>query len=338
MTISWIITGAAGFIGSRLALHMARHGHQVHACDWADAHGCTPADKDPQGTQARLRAGRIAQLLQTPGIHLSELDIAQSGAFSDWISTRPANAVIHLAAQAGVRHSMQAPLDFVAPNLCGFAQVLQACHMHGVPKLLYASSSSVYGMRDNAPFVEEDRTDRPQSFYAATKQANEAMAMAYHAQYGLQSLGMRFFTVYGPWGRPDMAPFLFAQAIRRQQPITLFAGGELLRDFTYVDDTVAAITALAGAQASWSGATVVNVGHQRPVSVNAFLACLAAELGQQPIVEYAPMQKADVRLTCASETRLLSMISRWPDTPLQHGLAEFTRWLQRWDPQLPLQP
>lgn len=332
MTAPIVLTGAAGFIGSRLALWLASQGLTVHACDWADPSGRTPTDPHTDSVLARLRAGRLQALKQTAGIHLQQLDIAQPDAFAQWIGPLRPDAVIHLAAQAGVRHSMQAPLDFVAPNLIGFSQVLDACRQYEVKRLLYASSSSVYGMRDNAPFCEDDRTDQPQSFYAATKQANEVMAMAYHAQYGLQSLGMRFFTVYGPWGRPDMAPFIFAQAIRRQKPITVFANGELMRDFTYVNDTVSAVAALVAPQARWHGATVVNVGHQRPVSVNTFVTTLAARLGIKPIIEHAPMQKADVALTCASENRLLSMIDNWPDTPLEQGLGLFVDWLKKWDP------
>lgn len=284
------------------------------------------------GASARLRRGRMDKLRQTPGICLTKLDIAEPGVFADWLSQLRPGLVIHLAAQAGVRHSMQAPLDFLAPNLVGFAHVLHACHLHGVKRLLYASSSSVYGMRESGPFSEDDRTDRPQSFYAATKLANEAMAQAYHVQYGLQSLGMRFFTVYGPWGRPDMAPFLFAQDIRRQRPITLFAEGRLMRDFTFVGDTVAAVVALASPQARWEGAAVVNVGHHRPVSVNSFVQSLASALGMTPIIEHAPMQKADVQLTCASEARLLDMVGHWPDTPLPMGLQQFVHWLEAWDP------
>jgi UDP-glucuronate 4-epimerase len=333
MAIQCVITGAAGFIGSTLAQHLAGLGHVVHACDWADPTGCTPIDLDPTGTKERLRADRMRILSQTPGIHLSRLDLAQPGAFAEWLARIEPSVVIHLAAQAGVRHSMQAPMDFVAPNLIGFANVLHSCHVQRVPRLLYASSSSVYGMRDSAPFLEDDRTDRPQSFYAATKQANEAMAYAYHAQYGLNSLGMRFFTVYGPWGRPDMAPYLFAQAIRRQQPMHVFAEGQLLRDFTYVGDTVTAVAALAAPDARWEGATVVNVGHNRPVTVNSFIQTLSQQLGTAPIVKYAPMQKADVRLTCASEDRLLGMICQWPDTPLDKGLGQFVAWLQAWDPE-----
>jgi UDP-glucuronate 4-epimerase len=336
MTVSYIVTGAAGFIGSHLALQLARQGHRVHVCDWADGKGCTPVDADPLSAGARLRSGRLSALQKTPGISLTQLDIAQPGAFNEWMAEVRAEVVLHLAAQAGVRHSLQAPLDFLAPNLTGFAHVLDACRLHGVKRLLYASSSSVYGMRESGPFFEDDRTDRPQSFYAATKLANEAMAQAYQVQYGLQSLGMRFFTVYGPWGRADMAPMLFAQAIRRGQPITLFAQGQLLRDFTFIDDTVAAVLALARPGARWEGAAVVNVGHHRPVSVNHFVGCLADALGVVPIIRHAPMQKADVQLTCASEARLLAMIDHWPDTTLAAGVQKFVNWLQVWDP-LPLQ-
>lgn len=327
----YVVTGAAGFIASRLALHLAREGHTVHACDWANPQGCTPMDPDPASVLARLRAGRLQALAAQPGIQFRQLDLAAPGAFADWIAPLQDPIVIHLAAQAGVRHSMQAPMDFVAPNLVGFANVLHACHLQGVKKFLYASSSSVYGMRDNAPFLEDDRTDAPQSFYAATKQANEAMAYAYQSQYGLNSLGLRFFTVYGPWGRPDMAPFMFTQSIRKKQPITLFAEGQLRRDFTFVDDTVAAVVKLSQSEV-WSGATVVNVGHHRPVKVIEFVNTLADVLGQPPQIQYAPMQKADVALTCASEERLLGLIGDWPDTPLREGLQQFVDWLRGWDP------
>ncbi|NDC60756.1 MAG: NAD-dependent epimerase/dehydratase family protein [Betaproteobacteria bacterium] len=253
-------------------------------------------------------------------------------AFSQVLSQWQPDTVVHLAAQAGVRHSMRAPLDFVTPNLVGFARVLDACHQHQTPRLLYASSSSVYGLRSQIPFVETDRTDQPQSFYAATKQANEAMAFAYHAQYGMGSIGMRFFTVYGPWGRTDMAPFLFAQSMRRRQPIQLFGQGKLLRDFTYVADIVEAIGKLVSVQGDLAAAEIVNMGHQRPVEVNTFVEILAKHLKVEPIVEFAPMQAADVALTCASEDRLLGMIGSWRETPLALGLGEFIEWLQAWDP------
>jgi UDP-glucuronate 4-epimerase len=190
----------------------------------------------------------------------------------------------------------------------------------------------VYGLRNQVPFVETDRTDQPQSFYAATKQANEAMAYAYQVQYGMGSIGMRFFTVYGPWGRTDMAPFMFAQRMRRQQPIQVFGEGKLRRDFTYVGDIVEAISKLVAMNGTLTQADIVNMGHQRPVQVQEFIALLAKHLKVQPIIEYAPMQPADVALTCASEERLLSMIGQWSDTPLDQGLGHFVDWLHSWDP------
>lgn len=325
------ITGGAGFIGSTLAMALAQAGHSVYSIDWVDDNGQTPQDRYPDPWLQRLRLERVARLRQA-GVDHQVMDIGQPGQLFGHLQTIKPEAVIHLAAQAGVRHSMQAPLDFVWPNLQGFAQVLDTCHRLGIERLLYASSSSVYGARHSAPFVETDRTDQPQSFYAATKIANEAMAMAYDSQYGLKSIGMRFFTVFGPWGRPDMAPFLFAQKIRRRQPIRLFAEGQLLRDFTYVDDTVAAVMGLCQLP-QWVGqATVVNVGHHTPVKVTDFVSQLAARLGETALLEMAPMQTADVPLTCADEQRLLSLLGQWPNTSLAQGIDQFLSWLETWDP------
>ena len=326
-----LITGAAGFIGSTLALHLAAQGHTVLACDWSHAQGGTPLDADLQDVPARLRRDRLLRLAAQPQIRYHCLDITQPGAVLALMGDSRAEAVVHLAAQAGVRQSVLAPMDFVGPNLVGFAQVLDACRLAKVQRFLYASSSSVYGLRDDAPFQEDDRTDRPQSFYAATKLANEAMACAYHAQYGLASLGMRFFTVYGPWGRPDMAPLMFARKLLKGETLRLFAKGELLRDFTYVGDTVAAIDRLLHRPQGAAAAQVVNVGHRRPVQVKAFVEILARLTGTVPVIEFAPMQVADVRLTCASEDRLLSMIGSWPDTPLEQGLKSLVDWLQAWE-------
>jgi UDP-glucuronate 4-epimerase len=281
---------------------------------------------------ARLRKDRLQACVTRLGLKYFQIDIGQADAFASVVAQWQPDTVVHLAAQAGVRHSMQMPMDFVTPNLVGFSHVLDACHRLQVPRLLYASSSSVYGMRSQVPFIESDRTDQPQSFYAATKMANELMAYAYHSQYGMASLGMRFFTVYGPWGRTDMAPFMFAQNIRRGLPIKVFGEGKLRRDFTYVDDIVEAITGLVAHPSLVAGANIVNMGHQRPVEVNAFIDLLAGHLKRQPIIEYAPMQVADVALTCASEDRLLGMLGSWRETPLDKGLEYFVQWLQDWDP------
>ena len=328
-----LVTGVAGFIGSHLVKSLHALGYAVAGSDKVDPHsGLAGAADSADPFLARLRKDRLQACVSRLGVKYFQTDIGQADAFASVVAQWQPDTVVHLAAQAGVRHSMQAPMDFVTPNLVGFSHVLDACHRMQVPRLLYASSSSVYGMRSQVPFVESDRTDQPQSFYAATKMANELMAYAYHSQYGMASLGMRFFTVYGPWGRTDMAPFMFAQNIRRGLPIKVFGEGKLRRDFTYVDDIVEAITGLVARPSLVAGADIVNMGHQRPVEVNAFIDLLAGHLKRQPIIEYAPMQVADVALTCASEDRLLAMLGSWRETPLDKGLEHFVQWLQDWDP------
>ena len=328
-----LVTGVAGFIGSHLVKSLHALGYAVAACDKVDPHsGLAGAADSADPFLARLRKDRLEACVTRLGVKYFQTDIGQADAFASVVAQWQPDTVVHLAAQAGVRHSMQAPMDFVTPNLVGFSHVLDACHRLQVPRLLYASSSSVYGMRSQVPFVESDRTDQPQSFYAATKMANELMAYAYHSQYGMASLGMRFFTVYGPWGRTDMAPFMFAQNIRRGLPIKVFGEGKLRRDFTYIEDIVEAITGLVAHPSLVAGADIVNMGHQRPVEVNAFIDLLAGHLKRQPIIEYAPMQVADVALTCASEDRLLGMLGSWRETPLDKGLEYFVQWLQDWDP------
>jgi UDP-glucuronate 4-epimerase len=308
-------------------------GYAVAGCDKVDpTTGLAGASDHADPFLARLRKERLAASVNQLGVRYFQIDIGQTDAFASVVAQWQPDTVVHLAAQAGVRHSMQAPMDFVTPNLVGFANVLDTCHRLQVPRLLYASSSSVYGMRSQVPFMEDDRTDQPQSFYAATKMANELMAYAYHSQYGMASLGMRFFTVYGPWGRTDMAPFMFAQNIRRGLPIKVFGEGKLRRDFTYVDDIVEAIVGLVARPELLQGAQIVNMGHQRPVEVNAFIDVLARHLKRQPLIEYAPMQVADVALTCASEDRLVGMLGHWRETPLEVGLEHFVKWLQAWDP------
>jgi UDP-glucuronate 4-epimerase len=242
------------------------------------------------------------------------------------------DVVVHLAAQAGVRHSVKSPMDFVKSNLNGFANVLDACKKYEVQEFLYASSSSVYGARTDAPFQETDRCDTPESFYAATKMANELMAQAYFAQYKTPSLGLRFFTVYGPWGRLDMAPLLFAQKMRKKQPIQLFGDGLLKRDFTYVEDTIFALSRLIELGISRHGVDVVNVGHSNPIQVTEFVKILSECLGIEPVVELAPMQVSDVPLTCASDLKLVKLIGEWPHTSMKDGLTEMAKWLLNWQP------
>lgn len=326
-----LITGAAGFIGSRLAENLQTLGFEVVGCDVYNFRNLffDVGDSNHLFVQ-KLRCDRIAQFLHKNQIQYHPVDLSDNAAVTKLFSNVKPDAVVHLAAQAGVRHSVKAPMDFVKSNLNGFANVLDACRNHAIEDFLYASSSSVYGARTTAPFSENDRCDTPESFYAATKIANELMAHSYYSQYKRTSLGMRFFTVYGPWGRPDMAPMLFAQKMRQRQPIQLFGNGVLKRDFTYVADTVYAIAQLLKMGASRDNADVVNIGHSHPIPVTEFVATLSQCLGIEPIVELAPMQISDVPLTCASDEKLVQLIGEWPHTSLKDGLSAMTQWLEKW--------
>jgi UDP-glucuronate 4-epimerase len=328
-----LITGAAGFIGSKLAEHLTELGFEVVGCDIYNFRNQFFDVGDTHHlTLQRLRFDRIAHFLNRNGIEYHSVDISDHSQVSKLFQKAHPDVVVHLAAQAGVRHSVKAPMDFVKSNLNGFANVIEACKTHGIQQFLYASSSSVYGVRSEAPFRETDRCDAPESFYAATKIANEQMAKAYFAQYRTASLGLRFFTVYGPWGRLDMAPFLFAKKMRSQQAIQLFGEGVLKRDFTYIGDTVFAIARLIQNGISQTQADVVNIGHSNPIQVNDFVQTLADCMNIKPTIELLPMQVSDVPLTCASDDKLRKMIGEWPHTSLSDGLSEMVQWLEKWNP------
>jgi len=328
-----LITGVAGFIGSRLAEHLNALGYEVLGCDIYNFRNqfFDVGDSNHLILQ-RLRFDRIAHFLQKNQIQYQSIDLSDHGAVMSMFESFQPDVVVHLAAQAGVRHSVKSPMDFVKSNLNGFANVLDACKHCEVQEFLYASSSSVYGSRTDAPFKETDRCDTPESFYAATKIANEVMAQAYFAQYKTPSLGLRFFTVYGPWGRLDMAPLLFAQKMRKKQAIQLFGDGLLKRDFTFVGDTIFAITRLIELGVSRQGVDVVNVGHSNPIQVTEFVKILSECLGIEPMLELAPMQVSDVPLTCASDHKLVKLIGEWPNTSMKDGLTDMAKWLVHWQP------
>jgi len=328
-----LITGVAGFIGSRLAEHLNALGYEILGCDIYNFRNqfFDVGDSNHLILQ-RLRYDRIAHFLQKNQIQYQSIDLSDHGAVMTLFESFQPDVVVHLAAQAGVRHSVKSPMDFVKSNLNGFANVLDACKQYEVQEFLYASSSSVYGSRTDAPFKETDRCDTPESFYAATKIANEVMAQAYFAQYKTPSLGLRFFTVYGPWGRLDMAPLLFAQKMRKRQTIQLFGDGLLKRDFTFVGDTVFAITRLIELGVSRQGVDVVNVGHSNPIQVTEFVKILSECLGIEPVIELAPMQVSDVPLTCASDHKLVKLIGEWPNTSMKDGLTDMAKWLVHWQP------
>ena len=317
-----MVTGAAGFIGAHAASALADDGHAVLGCDNFNGYYAP-----------ELKRGRVAELLAPRGIRCVEADLAQIGTAERLLVEHgDVDTVLHLAGQAGVRHSTRDPIAHVQANVLAFVDLLEASRRAGVGHVLHASSSSVYGSRSETPFAESDRTDRPVSIYAATKQAAEAIAWATTSLHGLPTTGLRFFTVYGPWGRPDMAYFSFAQKIRRGEPIEVFAGGELLRDFTYIADAVEAVRRLVRRGPQAGNAEVFNVGQRQPVRVLDFVRTIEAALGRSAEIRFAPMQPGDVPVTCADSSRLEAAVGRWQWTSLADGLARFAEWLERWDP------
>ena len=317
-----LVTGAAGFIGA-------------HTCVALRARGCSVlgADNFNDFYDPVLKRARVAQFLAPGGIACERIDVADAEALWSLFERQRPQIVVHLAAQAGVRHSIDHAPAYTSANLLGFANILEASRAFGVEHLVFASSSSVYGARTDAPFRETDSTDAPMSFYAATKKANEVMAHAYGHIHRLRCTGLRFFTVYGPWGRPDMAYFSFAQRMAAGQPLPVFARGELLRDFTYVDDIVEGVVRLALSAPLACGPVaceIFNIGNHRPVRVLDFVDQLAACMGKTPQLEFLPMQPGDVPATCADVTRLRERVGFEPSTPLREGLARFVEWFGRW--------
>ena len=311
-----LVTGAAGFIGMHSCLRLLGRGHEVLGVDSLNAY------YDPA-----LKRARLELLRPFPKFSFEKLDIAEGNALAALFEAQRFDVVLHLAAQAGVRYSLANPMAYVSANVAGFLNVLEGCRKSKIAHLCYASSSSVYGANAELPFREEHRTDLPVSLYAATKRANELMAHSYAHLYGLACTGLRFFTVYGPWGRPDMALFLFTQAILEGKPIRVFNGGDMLRDFTYIDDIVEAVTAIVERpHPAAKEARLFNIGHGSPVKLMDFVAAIERTLGRKAQIEYAPMQPGDVRATYASTERLRAEIGYAPNTAIETGVERFIDW------------
>lgn len=308
-----LVTGAAGFIGMHTCEKLLARGTPVVGMDNLNDY------YDPQ-----LKRDRLARLSQLPGFKFEQVDIAEPNGVAKVIAAHGVRRVVHLAAQAGVRHSLRDPLAYIQANIVGFAHVLEACRHAGIAHLLYASSSSVYGANTKLPFSEDDRTDQPVSLYAATKKADEALAHSYSHLFGLPATGLRFFTVYGPWGRPDMAYYAFTRAILAGTPISVYNEGRMGRDFTYVDDAVEAIVRLLDGPPV--GHRIFNVGNHTPVALLDFIATLERSLGRQATKEWLPMQPGDVSETCADTTALDGAVGPRPLTPLAQGLRAFAAW------------
>ena len=322
MTI--VVTGAAGFIGYHTSQALLRSGRTVVGIDNVNDY------YDP-----RLKEARVERLNRFPNFRFVRIDIADRSALTEALAPeRDISEIIHLAAQAGVRYSLIDPYAYVHSNLLGHVTILElARSLPRLRHLVYASSSSVYGDSDAVPFRETDPADKPVSLYAATKRADELISHAYGHLHGIPQTGLRFFTAYGPWGRPDMAYFAFARAIADGAPITLYDEGRLQRDFTYIDDVVAGILAVVGSPPPTAEPTrVLNIGNRQAESVATLVRLLEHELGRKAIIRHAAREAADVRLTCASTDALEALVGYSPRTDLAAGIARFVAWFRTWHP------
>jgi UDP-glucuronate 4-epimerase len=331
--VSILLTGAAGFIGCHVAQALLARGETVIGVDNLDPY-----------YDVRLKQARLALLADKPGFTFVQLDIAEREAMQALVGRhRDIRRIVHLAAQAGVRHSLVDPYAYVRANVMGHLVVQEAArHLDGLEHLVYASSSSVYGANATLPFAETDPVDTPLSIYAATKRADELMSHAYGHLFGLPQTGLRFFTVYGPWGRPDMAYYAFARAIVAGEPITAYDGGALRRDFTYIDDIVAGVLGCLDRPPSGAvPARVLNIGNHRSEAVSTLIALLERGLGRRAVIRDAPRPRADVAETFASVAAIGALTGFAPSTPLEVGIPRFVAWFRDWhgiDPPPPTPP
>lgn len=316
MTI--LVTGAAGFIGMHVCKKLLERGDVVVGLDNINSY------YDP-----KLKHARLAQLEGFENFTFVKADLSDKSAVEALFKINHFDVVINLAAQAGVRYSLENPDAYVQSNIVGFLNILEACRFGGVKHLIYASSSSVYGANKKLPYSVDDKTDSPVSLYAATKKSNELMAFAYTHLYGFAATGLRFFTVYGPWGRPDMSPWLFSDAILQNKSINVFNYGDMSRDFTYIDDIVHGVVGVVDVKKS-SGHIVYNIGNNKPTALLEFIKTLEAELGCKAIMNLMPMQKGDVYSTYADISELQKMTGFSPSTSLSDGLGRWVEWFKPW--------
>lgn len=328
MTI--LVTGAAGFIGFHLSARLLKEGKRVVGLDNFNDY-----------YDVQLKRDRFAQLLSSPSFVGAEQDLADYEGLLNLIRAEGVTTIVHLAAQAGVRYSITNPFAYLETNLQGFGHVLEASRQAGIKHLIYASSSSVYGANVSMPFSVNDNVDHPVSLYAATKKSNELMAHAYSHLYNLPTTGLRFFTVYGPWGRPDMAYFSFTQKIMAGEPIQVFNDGKMQRDFTYIDDIVEGIYRLLDhapqpnpdwdrvqpdPATSYAPYKVYNIGNNQPVELMKFINTIEDKLGHKAVMEFKPMQPGDVMATYADIDGLMADVDFRPETTIEEGIGRFAEW------------
>jgi UDP-glucuronate 4-epimerase len=333
-----LVTGAAGFIGFHLSTRLLERGTPVVGFDNLNPY------YDPALKRARLQQLQATAARTGTAFALIEADLEDRAAVEAAFATHQPAGVVNLAAQAGVRYSIENPAAYIQANLVGFGHILEGCRHHGVAHLVYASSSSVYGGNTNLPFSEHHSVDHPVSLYAASKKANELMAHTYSHLYGLPATGLRFFTVYGPWGRPDMALFLFTKAMLEGRPIQVFNNGQMVRDFTYVDDIVESLLRVLDKPAapdpafdavhpdpatSWAPHRVFNIGNSNPTPLMDYIEAIETALGITATKELLPMQPGDVPATAADTAALEAWTGFKPNTPVREGVARFVAWYRQ---------
>lgn len=329
-----LVTGAAGFIGFHVCRKLAERGDEVVGIDNLNSY------YDPA-----LKKARLDILLELENFRFIRLDLADREGMEELFAVEKFNRVVNMAAQAGVRYSLENPHSYVDSNILGFMHILEGCRQHHVEHLVYASSSSVYGANETMPFSVQDNVDHPLSVYAATKKSNELMAHTYSHLYGIPSTGLRFFTVYGPWGRPDMALFLFTRAILEGKPIKVFNYGKHRRDFTYIDDitegVIRTLDHVAVSNPEWSGLVpdpgssrapwrVYNIGNSEAVELMDYIAALEKALGRTAEKEFLPLQPGDVPDTYADVSRLVQDVNYRPQTPVEEGIGKFVEWYREY--------
>ena len=313
-----LVTGSAGFIGFHLTKKLLKEGHEIVGLDNFNDY-----------YDSRLKEAREAQLQSHPNYQGLRADLCDSNLLEKLFSKHCFNAVCHLAAQAGVRYSIENPHAYETSNLNGFLNILEACRYAQTPRLVYASSSSVYGGNKKIPFSENDPVDHPVSLYAATKKANELMAHTYTHLYDIQTIGLRFFTVYGPWGRPDMAYWLFTEAMLKGESIKVFNHGDMKRDFTYIDDIVRGVESALFTE-GLAPYEIFNLGNNQPEQLLDMIGYLGNALGIQPKMEMLPMQPGDVPITYADIGQAQLKLAYQPTTSLKDGLEYFVAWFKEW--------
>ena len=318
-----LVTGVAGFIGYHLAKRLLEKGYELAGLDNLNNY------YDPQ-----LKKDRLEQLINHPNFKFTKIDFTDQDKTRSFFKKQPFEQVIHLGAQAGVRYSLENPQAYIDANLTGFLNILEGCRQNNIRNVIYASSSSVYGCNIKSPFSENDRAEQPLSLYGASKIANEAMAHAYAHLYNIQMIGLRFFTVYGPWGRPDMALFLFTKSILNGEPIQVFNQGKHARSFTYIDDIIEAMFRLI--KKTEAGSTkfekneIFNIGGSESVKLMRFIKIIENNLGLEANIEYLPLQPGDVKKTNSDNRKLESIVGYSPQIDIETGIKYFIEWYKKY--------